>query len=267
MGNGNLLWYWASRHKWYDETRTPLNFVATEANSTVALTAVGSPTAISLQYSTDGTTWSSYTVGTTITLANIGDKVYFKGDNTTFSSSGTNHYTFAMIGTIEAYGNVNSLYDSTCESVTIPNQDYFFAYLFDGCDSLVRAPVLPSTTLRSRCYNYMFRETSIEEAPDLPGNLRNYCYQRMFYGCLQLKRIKITRSTSSYSGTYMEICKNCTSLNYVYCAFTTWPATTNATSGWLEGVAAAGTFVCPSSLDTTIRDNSHVPEGWTVENI
>ena len=257
----------ATIHYSCKELPVPLNFVATEANSTVALTAVGSPSAISLQYSTDGTTWSSYTVGTTITLANVGDKVYFMGNNTTFSSSGSNYYHFVMAGTIEAYGNVNSLYDSTCKSVTLPRQDYFFAYLFYGCDALVRAPALPSTTLRTRCYSYMFYGTSIEEAPDLPGGLKNYCYQRMFYGCPHLKRISITRTTSSYSGPYMAMCEGCASLNYVYCTLTAWPTSTNATNNWLAGVAATGTFVCLSALDTTIRDASHVPVGWTVENI
>ena len=42
----------------------------------------GSPDAISLETSTDGSTWSDYSwtdkTGDTLTLANIGDKVYMR---------------------------------------------------------------------------------------------------------------------------------------------------------------------------------------------
>lgn len=61
---------------------TPLTFTATQANSTVKLNKVGSPRAISLETSTDGRTWTDYSwtdkTGDTLTLANVGDKVYMR---------------------------------------------------------------------------------------------------------------------------------------------------------------------------------------------
>ena len=57
----------------------PLCFTAEEANSTVAMKANRLAPAVSLEYSTDGNTWSSFEVGTTtVALANIGDKMYMR---------------------------------------------------------------------------------------------------------------------------------------------------------------------------------------------
>ena len=59
-----------------------LCFTATQANSAVRLDKNGSPGAVSLETSTDGTTWTDYawsgSTGNTVTLANVGDKVYFR---------------------------------------------------------------------------------------------------------------------------------------------------------------------------------------------
>ena len=83
--------------------------------------------------------------------------------------------------------------------------------------------------------------TSLTTAPELPATtLAAYCYQSTFSGC--------------------------TSLTTVSVSFISWDEENSATSNWLDDVAATGTFTCPAALDTTTRDGSHVPEGWTVEN-
>ena len=70
-----------------------LCFTADEAGSTVKLTKVGSAPAVNLQTSTDGVSWTPYTVEDTITLANVDDKVYFKavGSNSVMGSSSSNY--------------------------------------------------------------------------------------------------------------------------------------------------------------------------------
>lgn len=59
-----------------------LCFTAERANSTVKLNKVGSPDAISIETSTDGSTWTDYSwtynTGDMLTLANVGDKVYMR---------------------------------------------------------------------------------------------------------------------------------------------------------------------------------------------
>ena len=91
----------------------PLCFTAEEANSTLHLDKVGTPNAISLETSNDeGVTWTDYSLtdstGDTLTLANIGDKVYMraKTENKTIGSSNSNYYQFKMTGKIAASGNI-----------------------------------------------------------------------------------------------------------------------------------------------------------------
>ena len=63
-----------------------------------------------------------------------------------------------------------------------------YEFMFDGCTSLVNAPVLPATTLAPHCYDTMFRSCkSLTTAPELPATtLTSYCYCGMFAGCTGL---------------------------------------------------------------------------------
>lgn len=97
---------------WQKETSDWLCFTAEQANSTVRLDKVGSPNTISLETSTDGSTWTDYSwtdsTGDTVTLASVGDKVYIraKTENQTIGSSASYYYTFVMTGKIAASGNI-----------------------------------------------------------------------------------------------------------------------------------------------------------------
>ena len=111
--------------------------------------------------------------------------------------------------------------------------------MFQGCTSLTTAPELPATTLADSCYSSMFYVcSSLTQAPALPATtLADYCYYYMFSGC--------------------------TSLNKIEVAFTEWNPL-NATKNWLYNASSTGTFVCPEELDTSTRDESHIPSGWTI---
>lgn len=204
---------------------------------------------IVLEYSTDNEIWKPFDANnesTPITLENVGDKVFFRaGPNGNTCISGGNSYygvhrRFTLSGSVSASGNIMSLLTRN-ENVatTITMDTSCFANLFNRCTSLTSAPKLPATTLANHCYYQMFNGcTSLTTAPALPATtLELYCYGNMFSGC--------------------------TSLSSVEVAFTDWNPF-NATTNWLNGVAAEGTFTCPEGFDTTTRDASHVPAGWTV---
>ena len=130
-----------------------LTFTAEEAGSTLSLSWAS---ASDVQTSTDhGTTWSAYARGTTITLANVGDSVSFKGRGfVANNSANVNHVK--MTGKIAASGSVTSLIDENGgdPNVTLPND--CFAHMFQDCTSLTQAPELPATTLDVACYHSMF---------------------------------------------------------------------------------------------------------------
>ena len=92
--NGELVWG--------GEEPVPVGdwlcFTAAQANSTVRLDKVGSPGAVSLETSVDGSSWTDYSwsnrTGAALTLAGVGDKVYMraKNENQTIGSSYSNRY-------------------------------------------------------------------------------------------------------------------------------------------------------------------------------
>ena len=192
-----------------------LCFTAEKAQSTVAMSVCGAPTeGQEFETSTNGVDWSAFIPGTTtISLTNVGDKVYFRGNNTTVSESSSMYYSFVMTGLIAASGNIMSLLDKTCQS-TVISSDYCYYDMFIGCTSLTTAPALPATNLSGYCYYDMFRGcTSLTTAPALPATaLVDFCYSCMFYGCTSLTTAPALPATNLSGYCYYDMFRGCTSL-------------------------------------------------------
>ena len=193
-----------------------LCFTAEEAGSTVAMKSGGfSVQTVSLEYSTDGNNWSPFVVGTTtVTLANIGDKMYMRATsagNTGMGSSLVKYNIFVMTGKIAASGNVDTLLDQNGNATLT---EYCYAHLFDGCTSLTSAPELPATTLANNCYYYMFSGCeSLTQAPELPvTTLANNCYDGMFRFCTSLTTAPELPATTLAVNCYRSMFYNCSSL-------------------------------------------------------
>ena len=216
---GQVLTKTEDGQEWADlpDTTDYLCFTADEANSKIYLNKTGTPPTISLEYSVDKKNWTEYTWdddnhGAIITLANIGDSVWMRGDNATFSTDTDKFYYFYMMGKISATGNIMSLLDKTCKSVTIPTA-YCFRNLFVLCLSLTKAPKLPATTLAEYCYNGMFFRCSLIEAPELPATtLAEHCYDWMFANCSYLTKAPELPATTMVEGCYKQMFIGCTSL-------------------------------------------------------
>ena len=270
-----------------------LCFTAEEENSVVGISKMGSAPDVSLEYSTDGNTWSPFEVGTTtVTLDNIGDKMYIRATsagNTGMGSSMSDYNQFAMMGKISASGNLNTLLDQN-GNATLTEWCYF--NMFQNCTSLTSAPELPATTLANYCYANMFQNcTSLTSAPELPATtLANFCYVSMFQGCTSLTSAPVLPSTTLAEGCYNGMFSGCSSLTTA----PELPATTladgcygnmfamcsnlntiklgytdnfvdNYFGYWVSGVAQTGTFYYNGS-DTT-QGVSAIPTGWTVTPI
>ena len=249
-----------------------LCFTAKADQSMLRLSKTGNPQDINLQTSTDGKSWTSYNVGDIITVPNAGGKVYFAavGSNYALASSPENYHRFDFIGEFEASGNVNSLLEedpNIARTMSLEGRQFCYFYLFSGA-ALTTAPELPSTTLGYGCYASMFQGcTSLTQAPVLPAEgLADFCYYYMFENCTALTQAPELPAYQLVDSCYAYMFQGCTSLNYVAAGFDNWVQ--NATSDWLNGVAATGTFVCPSTLiDNTPEDQrntSTVPLGWNM---
>ena len=247
-----------------------LCFTAKAGQSMLRLSKIGSPQDINLQTSTDGKSWTPYNIEDVITLTNVGDKVYFKavGQNQSLASSPENYHRFDFIGEFEASGNVNSLLEedeTVARTMSLEGKNFCYFYLFSNA-ALTTAPELPATTLAYGCYASMFQGcTSLTKAPVLPATtLTDFCYYYMFENCTSLTQAPELPAGDLVDSCYAYMFQGCTSLNYVSAGFYNWEQ--NATSDWLNGVAATGTFVCPSTLieNTTERSTSTVPASWNM---
>lgn len=166
-----------------------LCFTANTAGSTVKLTKTGSPTVVSLETSTDGSTWTDYTIWNTITLSNIWDKVYMRNKSNTvtgFSTSSSDYYQFVMSGSINASGECGYL---LCKNNTDTASSHCFQFLFQNQTSLVMPPKLSFTSMAWHCFWTMFSWCSnliaIHNLPII--TLSAGCYQRMYNWCSKIK--------------------------------------------------------------------------------
>lgn len=202
---------------------------------------------------------------------NIASMLY--GDNFV-GKTGWGYYNNVEITT----PNTNNRYCFSClfyqcnvtsaENLVIPmdkmGQDVF-GYIFRE-SSIVVPPALPCTDLGVNCYNgFFYNCSSLATAPALPATtLQQSVYNNMFRGCSSLEVAPDLPALTLISNCYMEMFRYCTRLRYVKAMFTTEPAM-GLCFQWLDGVAAAGTFV--KNRAATWADNVQygVPSGWTVE--
>ena len=194
-----------------------------------------------IQYSTDGSTWKTYT-DETIKLTK-GQYVQFKGVITQYALD--KHFSTFILkgGLFNLYGNLTSLdnYISTFDGgykyrhmfentnvydcsklntgIKTIKSGYALSYMFYNCKYLVRVPELPATTLAYNCYEYMFSYCS--SLTTIPSNLlpatklANNCYQYMFYNCTSLTKVPNLPATTLANNCYQYMFQNCTSLTTI----------------------------------------------------
>lgn len=270
-----------------------LCFTATEENSTIELISNGTGWSLPVfEYSTDKVTWSEFKYGESnkLTLENVSDKIYLRGNNSAgISNSDINYVSFAMTGGISASGSTMSLIDGYGFTDKIPN-DYCFYKLFancaamstppalsaveitpycyfgmfDGCTNLINAPALPAFTMYDYCYANMFRGCqSLTAAPMLSSlKLAEGCYYGMFEGCKQITTAPSLKAENLEISCYENMFRYCESLNNMDVGFMTWNDENRYTVNWVEGVADDGVFHCIKGLDITKEGDNYIPFNW-----
>ena len=201
--------------------------------------------------------------------------------------------------------NSNNVFDSlfknctgliSAENLILPATtlaNYCYAYMFQGCYSLVTAPELPATALAASCYLYMFKGcSSLVTAPKLPAiTLAQRCYQSMFYGCTSLTTAPELPATTLVNSCYSSMfiyCSNlttapelpattltgycyeymfqgCNKLNYIKCLATDISAS-NCLTSWVRNVSSTGTFIKATSMTSWETGVNGIPNNWTVQD-
>ena len=242
-----------------------LCFTAEQANSVVTLYKNFSPAVVSLETSTDGQTWTDYTIGTDITLASVWDKVYRRNKSTTpteFSKKDNNYYYFSMSWKIAASWDITTL---LCKkwTDTLTGASHTFYKLFYWRSSLTTPPKLPATTLTDYCYNSMFEDcTGLTTAPHLPAtSLPKYCYSEMFYWCSNLVQLPYIIGTTMGDMACGYMFYNCSNIKIASSSNSTYTqayripkedtGTTGTNSLYYMFRYTGGTFTGSPTINTT----------------
>jgi hypothetical protein len=186
-----------------------------------------------LEYSTDGTSWSTWAGTSAINAALSGGeyKLLMRGTNNTRIGGSDAEGRWVLNGSnIACIGNIENLLDYAKVAAKIhpAMATYCYAHMFQFCPSLTRAPDLPAMTLANYCYYYMFYNcTGLTSAPALPAlTLANNCYNYMFYNCTGLTEAPALPALALASSCYNGMFEGCGEL----ATPTALPATTLATS-------------------------------------
>ncbi len=148
--------------------------------------------------------------------------------------------------------------------------------MFSHCTSLATVPALPAKTLAISCYEQMF--TGCIGLTSVPNNLlpattlAEHCYVQMFWDCTNLTNAPDLPAETLVTQCYYRMFMNCSKLNSITCLATSGINTNGSTTGWLDGVAASGTFTRNSSTPVVsgtegqywpTDSNSGIPSGWS----
>ena len=182
-----------------------------------------------------------------IELNNEHNKVYLKGNNTSYSNM-TLHNIIENNSNIsfKVYGNIMSLFygDDFINKTEFPRNSTYnltnffkttnvddasnlilpvktltkccYQYMFNNCSKLINIPELPATTLADNCYLGMFMDcTNIINVSKklLPATiLSKQCYWYMFKGCKSLENAPELPATTLATACYREMFEGCKSL-------------------------------------------------------
>lgn len=283
-----------------DMTATPLTFEAVVAGAINII----NPNGLTIEYSKDGTSWTSSNADPISISVAAGDAVRFRGDNPAYGKAdmmtGEKYTRFTATNDVYVYGNVMSLISST----TFPTlttlervggsdewaMDINLAYLFSSPESgsdwipknnttirnhPTKDIVLPATNATRSGYMYMFAGCQgLTRAPELPAtDLSTGCYHRMFDSCTGLEKAPVLATATVPMSAYSCMFAGCSNLKYVKCLATDISAD-DCTGGWLTGVAAEGIFIKADGMnDWTVgpqgewNEVNGIPAGWTVKTV
>ena len=159
--------------------------------------------------------------------------------------------------------------DSFRGETSFPDPGISFYGMFKECHTLLNAEnlILPATTLTDDCYSEMFYGCeSLTTAPALPATtLTMSCYNSMFGGCESLTTVPVLSATTLAEMCYWYMFSGCYSLSNITMLATDISAE-NCLTGWVDSVAATGTFVKAASMTSLPTGASGIPSGWTVQN-
>ena len=246
------------------EVKGAVEFVSSTA---MTIKPIYTNAGVTLQYSLNGTSWTTISSGATTPSANV---IYFRGQTTGTKSlytsyDSSNAWAFTGATNLECNGKLDRLLQNALgnddDILTIGN--LCFASMFYNSATLIKAPELPATTLATSCYLYMFFGcTALIVAPELPATvLSQYCYERMLENCTSLTTAPALPATVLVDSCYKQMFQGCTkiklstTLTGIYDTAYRIPTTGTGTSAndslFNMFTSTGGTFTGTPTINTT----------------
>lgn len=214
----------------FDAKTTPLTLEALVANTIVKIDLMDGLELTSVEYSTDGTTWTALSSDPQeIKLAAVGDKVMLRGANGSYATdkdatritcSSDGAATRGATRTVEnkakciVYGNTRSMLKkegfSTIDDLTDP---YTFKQLFleAGIDiDQAKALLLPDGKMSEGCFMEMFKgNTDMTNTPVLGAKtMVPKCFQEIFAGCSNVSEVVMLATEVAAGATVKDCAKD-----------------------------------------------------------
>lgn len=240
-------------------------YIKAEAeNSYTFLRKKWTPSDISLETSSDGVSWSDYSMTSTKVLPYKWSRVYFRSKNTNnvFSSSVADNYWFRWGWKIGAYGNISYLLNRN-KTNTAP--DYCFNNLFNTqYYNLVKVDLeLPWTSIWAFSFLHFLQFNKDLKSAKIKCNattLWQNCFDWFFQGCSNLEDldIKLPATTVAY-GCYEFMFASCTKLTKLV----KLPATTLNTYCYLQMYKWCSLIKLSSTKTWEYQTAYRIPTSWT----
>ena len=148
---------------------------------------------------------------------------------------------------------------------SVKERDEPYAYMFEGCISLVSAPEMTIDSISSYGCIEMFKDCrSLVDVSKITLNASaTQSYKSMFESCVSLQKSPIITADATRSSCFEYMFRDCNKLNHIT-MLGAW--STYSCFWWVYGVASSGTFVKKKGVSIASGVNG-IPNGWTVVEV
>ena len=180
--------------------------------------------------------------------------------------------THTFNGLFSWWGSLIDASELILPSTTLTTRCY--EWMFAACQNMTKAPNLPATNLADYCYDQMLDSCyHLEVAPELPATtLATGCYRYMFHYCGTLTKAPVLPAENLTTQCYDQLFLGCSNISEIKCNAITG-INSNSLAYWVGGsmgdrsVAAEGTFYKNPDAEWPIGVANHgIPEGWTIKD-
>ena len=221
--------------------------VSGQANNIYIKKSDAAAPSVTVEYSTDGATWSTLGITDTTAISTsiaANGKLYLKATANAWGNSSKGN-VMSFDGDVNVGGNIMSLLNGDNFENTNLTNNYAFPRLFEYTSNLHTGKVIDASNL------------------ELPDNCTSLCYYAMFNNQNKLTAAPVMRASVLAWTSCYHMYADCSQLDTIV-SYMTDISATNCLQGWLTNTKATGSFYNLGNPAPTFPSGSDgIPTGWT----